>query len=81
MELHFDNRYACLIYSNATATDRPVVPAYTAVDLRYGWRMRPEPELSVILRNAFDEEHAEFTPAATRSEIARQIYAKLDWRY
>jgi len=59
----------------------PVVPAYTAVDLRYGWRMRPELELSVILRNAFDEEHAEFNPAATRSEIAREIYAKLDWRY
>jgi len=51
------------------------------VDLRYGWRMRPELELSVILRNAFDEEHAEFNPAATRSEIAREIYAKLDWRY
>jgi iron complex outermembrane receptor protein len=59
----------------------PVVPAYTAVDLRYGWRMRPELELSVILRNAFDEEHAEFNPPATRSEIAREIYAKLDWRY
>jgi len=59
----------------------PAVPDYTAVDLRYGWRMLEELELSVTLRNAFDEEHAEFNPAPARSEIAREIYAKLEWRY
>jgi iron complex outermembrane receptor protein len=59
----------------------PVVPAYTAVDLRYGWRMRSELELSVALRNAFDEKHAEFNETPTRSEIAREIYAKIEWRY
>jgi iron complex outermembrane recepter protein len=59
----------------------PVVPEYTAVDVRYGWRMRNELELSVTLRNAFDQEHVEFNHAPTRSEIAREIYAKLEWRY
>jgi iron complex outermembrane receptor protein len=59
----------------------PIVPAYTAVDLHYGWRMRRELELSVTLRNALDDQHAEFNPAPARSEIAREIYAKVEWRY
>jgi iron complex outermembrane recepter protein len=55
------------------ALPHPVVPAYTAVDLRYGWRARRDVELSVTLRNAFDPKHAEFNSAPGRSEIERSI--------
>jgi iron complex outermembrane receptor protein len=51
----------------------PVVPKYTAVDMRYGWRVRHGLELSLTLRNAFDSAHAEFNPAPTRSEIERSV--------
>jgi iron complex outermembrane recepter protein len=57
----------------------PVVPKYTAVDLRYGWRARSDLEVSLTLRNAFDAAHAEFNSAPARSEIARDIYGQIRW--
>jgi iron complex outermembrane recepter protein len=59
----------------------PVVPAYTAVDVRYGWSIRNDLELSVTLRNALDEGHAEFNPAATRSEIEREVFGQVRWSF
>lgn len=59
----------------------PVVPEYTAVDVRYGWSVPPDLEFSLTLRNAFDAEHAEFGPALARSEIARDIYAQVRWSF
>ncbi len=55
------------------------VPAYTAVDLRYGWHLRPGLELSVVARNLFDPSHAEFGDAPGRSEFARGIGVWLRW--
>jgi iron complex outermembrane recepter protein len=59
----------------------PVVPKYTAVDLRYGWRARADLELSLVVRNAFDESHAEFNEPATRSEIEREVYGQVSWSF
>ncbi len=59
----------------------PVVPNYTAVDLRYGWRARPELELSLVVRNAFDSAHPEFNDPASRSEIERDVYGQIRWSF
>jgi iron complex outermembrane receptor protein len=59
----------------------PVVPDYTAVDLRYAWRAKPELELSLVVRNAFDEEHPEFNDTPGRSEIARDVYGQIRWSF
>jgi iron complex outermembrane receptor protein len=59
----------------------PVVPSYTAVDLRYAWRARPELELALVVRNAFDEQHAEFDAAPARSEVARDVYGQIRWSF
>jgi iron complex outermembrane recepter protein len=59
----------------------PVVPEYTAVDLRYGWNALRDLEFSLTVRNAFDAEHAEFGPATNRSEIARDLYAQIRWSF
>ncbi len=59
----------------------PVVPRYTAVDLRYGWRVRPQLELSLVVRNAFDAQHVEFNEAPARSEIERDVYGQIRWRF
>lgn len=56
------------------------VPAYTAVDARFGWRVRRDLQASVLLRNLFDREHAEFGAAPGRSEFRRSILFKLLWR-
>ena len=57
------------------------MPAYTALDLRLGWRPRKNVEVSVGGQNLLDRRHPEFNAAATRSEIERSIYAKVLWSY
>jgi iron complex outermembrane receptor protein len=59
----------------------PVVPAYTAVDARFGWKADRNLELSLTLQNIFDPSHPEFGAPATRSEMERSAYAKLLWRF
>jgi iron complex outermembrane receptor protein len=58
----------------------PAVPAYTVVDGRLGWRVRPDLELSLIVQNAFDRKYAEFGTVATRAEFARSYLMKLQWK-
>ena len=57
----------------------PAVPAYIAFDLRYGWRVRRDLEISLLLQNLFDPSHPESGAAADRSELARGAYLKLRW--
>ncbi len=59
----------------------PVVPTYTAVDARFGWKADRNLELSLTLQNMFDPSHAEFGSPATRSELERSAFAKLLWRF
>jgi iron complex outermembrane receptor protein len=59
----------------------PSVPAYTAVDIRVGWRLRREFELSVVGQNLFDSRHAEFVANNANSEMARGGYVKLKWYF
>jgi iron complex outermembrane receptor protein len=56
------------------------VPAYTAVDARWGWRVSRATEVSLTLQNLFDREHAEFGAAPGRSEFGRGLFLKLLWR-
>lgn len=55
------------------ALPKDAVPAYTAVDARYGWRITPSIELSLVGQNLFGKEHAEFGSVPARSEIDRSI--------
>jgi iron complex outermembrane receptor protein len=61
------------------ALARPAVPAYTTVDLRYGWRIRKGLDLSLIGQNLFDPKHAEFGAAPRRSSYERAVLLKLVW--
>lgn len=55
------------------------VPAYTALDARYGWRVTRHLELSVTGQNLLDPGHAEFGSAPGRSEIERSLGVWLRW--
>lgn len=59
----------------------PSVPAYTAVDARYGWRLSSEVRAALVAQNLFDPSHPEFGTAATRSEIARSIFLRLSAQF
>ncbi|HSV46078.1 MAG TPA: TonB-dependent receptor [Ramlibacter sp.] len=62
------------------ALPNPAVPAYAALDARWGWRVRPDLELSVAARNLGDRRHPEWGAAATRAELARSLLLKAEWR-
>jgi iron complex outermembrane receptor protein len=62
------------------ALPAPVVPSYTAVDLRWAWRVRPDLELSLAARNLTDPLHTEWGAAGSRAEIPRSVLLKAVWR-
>lgn len=59
----------------------PDVPAYTALDLRYGWKIDKNLELSIVGQNLFDPKHPEFSSAANRPEYDRGLFAKVQWYF
>jgi iron complex outermembrane receptor protein len=62
------------------ALPNPPVPAYTAVDARWGWHAQRNLEISLTLNNLLDARHPEFGTPLTRSEFERSIFLKLLWR-
>jgi iron complex outermembrane receptor protein len=54
----------------------PVVPGYTAVDLRAGWRTWRDLELSLTGENLFSGGHAEFTDPMTRTQFGQAVFFK-----
>lgn len=64
------------------------VPAYSALDLRYGWKINKDLELSVVGQNLLDSKHKEFGDAgrgplasALSPEYDRALFAKLQWYF
>lgn len=58
------------------------VPSHTRVDARLGWQPSPPLELSVVLRNALDPEHPEFTSFVREStQVQRSVFGKLTYRW
>ncbi|MGZ5183463.1 MAG: TonB-dependent receptor domain-containing protein, partial [Ramlibacter sp.] len=57
----------------------PAVPAYTALDLRYGWRLHKGLELALIGQNLADPRHAEAGTAPGRHSYERAVLLKLVW--
>jgi iron complex outermembrane recepter protein len=53
------------------------VPAYSALDVRFGYRVTPNAELSITGNNLFDRKHAEFGAAPGRPEFRRSVFVKL----
>ncbi|MDO8438715.1 MAG: TonB-dependent receptor [Telluria sp.] len=63
----------------AGALANPAVPGYTALDARYGWRIRPGMELSLAGYN-LNGSHGEYGALATRTEFDRSVALKLVWQ-
>jgi iron complex outermembrane recepter protein len=60
----------------------PLVPAYTELDLRLGWRATRTFDLSLVGRNLLHAHHPEFgSPGPTRQEIPRSLYGRVAWRF
>jgi len=60
----------------------PIVPAYSSLDLRLGWTVRPGWELSLVGQNLFDPSHPEFgAPTPRRHEFERGVYVRSTWHF
>jgi iron complex outermembrane receptor protein len=70
-----------ITFRHVSALPDPAVPEYTTVDLRLGWRPRPDLEVSLTVNNVFEPSHAEFDAAAARSEYERNWFLKVLWRF
>ncbi|HEV7577631.1 MAG TPA: TonB-dependent receptor [Caldimonas sp.] len=68
-----------IMVRRVAALPEPSVPAYTAVDARYGWRVAPTLEVALAVRNLLDAAHAEFNAAPGRNEIGRSVLLQVKW--
>jgi iron complex outermembrane receptor protein len=57
----------------------PNVPAYTAVDARWAWRVSPTLTVGVLGKNLLDRAHGEFG-AAPNSQIRRRVLLQATWQ-
>ncbi len=57
------------------------LPAYSELDMRWGWRPNPRLELSVVGQNLLHGQHAEFGTPNSRREIERSVYGKVLWQF
>lgn len=57
----------------------PVVPAYTAVDARVGWRITPRLEASLRVENLLGRRFAEFEAPGTRAVFGRTWFLRFTW--
>ena len=74
----FDGRRELEVAVRRTGATLPAVPAYTALDARFGWRVNPGVEVSVIGTN-LNGGHAEYGPASVRTEVPRTVGVKVVW--
>lgn len=65
---------------HVAALSTPDVPSYTAVDLRFGWRLQPNLELSLVAQNLLDADHGEYGSIITRSRIPRTVFVEVLWQ-
>ncbi|MFC5513013.1 TonB-dependent receptor plug domain-containing protein [Massilia jejuensis] len=74
-----DKRELEVALRKVAALEHPAVPGYWALDARFGWRLRPHLEVSVVGRN-LNGGHAEFRSIANRIELGRELGVKLVWQ-
>ncbi|WP_377705814.1 TonB-dependent receptor domain-containing protein [Pseudoduganella sp. UC29_71] len=72
-----DEREFDLALRRVAALSAPDVPGYTAVDMRFGWKLRPSLALSVTGNNLFGGGHGEATDVAYRAQASRSVAVEL----
>ena len=74
------NQHLDVMVRRVGALETPQVPAYTAVDARYGLKISRDVEAGLVLRNLFDSRHAEWGTAENRVEHERSALVQVSWR-
>jgi iron complex outermembrane receptor protein len=61
------------------ALTQPLVPGYTVADLRAGWRLARDLDLSLLVSNLFNRRHAEVGALASRAVFERAALLRVTW--
>ncbi len=67
-----------------SSMSNPAVPAYTALDLRYAWRISKQADVALVGQNLLGPRHLEFVPDTLpmqRTEVGRSLMIKGAWRF
>lgn len=74
---------ATLLYSDATLVEGIDIKEFTRLDLRLGWQLSKELELSLVGQNLLDDRHGEFADGESSpyTEVPRTIYGRLQFRF
>jgi iron complex outermembrane recepter protein len=59
----------------------PVVPAYTELDVRFGWAATDQLEVAVVGRNLLHDRHPEYGDATSRAFIDRSVIGQVRWQF
>jgi iron complex outermembrane receptor protein len=85
LELDLAARWIDSLRIDSGPTGGPVagmVPSYAELDARVGWRAGRDLEISLVGQNLLHGHHPEYGyPSASREEIERGIYGKVEWRH
>jgi iron complex outermembrane receptor protein len=65
----------------AGALPQPAVPAFTELNLRFGWHLGDRLEASVLAQNLLHARHEEFASGTPREYVVRGFHLRLDWRF
>jgi iron complex outermembrane receptor protein len=65
-----------LALRHAGALKNPVVPSYTVLDARFGWRVTEGLELSLAVQNAFNRDYSEWGVPNNRAMVERAVFLK-----
>jgi len=60
------------------------VPSYVTLDVRLGWKLQKDLELSLVGQNLLDSQHPEFFSEileTTPTEVKHGVYGKITWRF
>jgi iron complex outermembrane recepter protein len=57
----------------------PTVESYTAVDMRFGWKVTRAADVSLTFSNLLDSAHPEWGVPGARIENERAWFLKLTW--
>ena len=70
------------MFRSIASRPNPRVPAYSELDLRLGWMLRPGWELSLGGRNLLHDRHTEFaSPGSPQYDFERAAYLRSIWRF
>ena len=81
MDLPYDLQFDAAFYYVDNVNGRDV-PSYTRFDFRLGWEPREDLELFVVLQNAFDAKHVEWSTDSSivATRIPRSVFAGVSFR-